>query len=136
MKTSAEYMVDWRRRNSEKAKEYARRYYRNNKEYLKDYRRKHYICGIAGRVDKRARPDNICEVCGGKCGRLNYHHWDDSNPKLGVWVCRRCHSVVGSIDDGDMEVWMKRYLDLKKVIFHLDSNNLFDVLLDNCLTTV
>ena len=56
--------------------------------------------GIGGKwvggFNKRAYSE-ICEVCGGG-GVLVYHHWDDSNPNKGLWLCRRCHSIAEIID--------------------------------------
>lgn len=44
----------------------------------------------------------ICELCGrlaqGK-SKLSYHHWDDGNPSLGLWLCLRCHTVAEALDN-------------------------------------
>jgi len=41
------------------------------------------ICGLS----KRTYPaGSNCEMCGGEAERLVYHHWDDDNLNLGLWV--------------------------------------------------
>lgn len=53
-------------------------------------------CGDKKRITglcKRPYPSqNICEFCE-KGGHkfLQYHHWDDKDPSLGIWVCSKCH---------------------------------------------
>ena len=137
MKTMSEYQADWRSRNRERYNETCSKYYAGHKEQIllavKERRRKSHISGVLGKVAKRARPDNVCEVCGRKVVRLNYHHWDDTNPKLGVWVCSLCHLLVGSFEKGDIDMRIKRYQDLKVTIITLDKVGAFGILVDNCL---
>lgn len=62
--------------------------------YMRDYRRKHYLVvqGKNLRIVKRPYPsDDCCELCGRQVRRLEYHHWDDSHPELGMWICWYCH---------------------------------------------
>jgi len=85
-----------------------------NRNYRRNYARQHFM-SVNGRilsVDKRPRPDDICEVCGKTVKRLDYHHWDDGNPKLGVWVCKCCHDMAECIDRGLDRV----YVELKESI--------------------
>lgn len=142
MKTSAEYMRIWRGNNPERDKENRLRYYRENKERIntrqRNYYRKNYI-GTAGgkiRVVKRVRPDDVCEVCGSEGYRLNYHHWDGTNPKLGVWVCRKCHFFVEEVDRGNVEDMLEKYLYLKRTVSRVDSLGLFNDLLCKELTNI
>ena len=45
-------------------------------------------------VTKRKHPNNDeCEICK-KVTILSYHHWDDSKPELGMWLCISCHVAV------------------------------------------
>lgn len=62
-------------------------------------------------VGKRAHP-GTCEVCGRADRRLAYHHWDDANYSLGLWLCGACHNIAEAVDDG----LHKKYLDAKAVI--------------------
>jgi len=41
-----------------------------------------------------------CEICGinKEFVKYNYHHWDDTNPAKGIWVCCRCHTVVEGVE--------------------------------------
>ena len=69
-------------------------------EKAKAYSRK-YILTINGeriKVNKRTRPNDICELCNKEFSRLDYHHWDDNNPKYGLWLCHRCHLLAGDVD--------------------------------------
>lgn len=49
-------------------------------------------------LHKRPRPET-CEMCGeGQGKRLYYHHWDDDDPSLGIWVGFKCHRLVELVD--------------------------------------
>lgn len=71
-------------------------------EYQRKYNREHSLVvnGKHRRINKRPRPDNKCELCNKVVERLHYHHWDDSRPELGMWVCGRCHSIVEEYEKG------------------------------------
>ena len=87
-----EYLKDYRKKNRERMR-----------VYMKDYHRKHmlFVDGHWVKVNKRDRPPNdVCEVCGETVKRLDYHHWDDTTPEKGIWVCRRCHYMAYGIDRG------------------------------------
>ncbi len=50
-------------------------------------------------LGKRPYP-GACEVCRkAKEKGLHYHHWDDSNPSIGIWICARCHRLVELLDN-------------------------------------
>lgn len=74
----------------------------SGKEYRKEYARKNllFINGKQIRVNKRTRPNNICEICGRTVKRLDYHHWNDDKPEYGIWLCLTCHAMVECIDKG------------------------------------
>lgn len=76
----------------------------------KKWYRKHSINTTEGRiyVEKRDRPNN-CELCGRLVDRLDYHHWDKANPRLGLWLCISCHIFAERVDR-DM---VDKYLALK-----------------------
>jgi len=61
--------------------------------------------------------DGKCEVCNKKLIKYCYHHWDDSKPNLGVWVCVSCDSLVEGLDEIDRNSWkVEIYCKLKKEI--------------------
>lgn len=76
---------------------------------------------------KRSFPENFsCEVCGHKpFKKLDYHHWDDTKPIKGMWVCGFCHKGIHKYEDGgvfrqsDRFSWaihLNAYLKLKNDI--------------------
>lgn len=82
-------------------------------EYHREYNRKYSLIvnGKHRRVNKRPRPEE-CELCSWEHKVLHYHHWDDDKPELGIWVCGRCHTIVGGFERGITD----KYLELKSVI--------------------
>ena len=88
-----------------------KRYREKHKDDIREYRRNNTIKSsfLGGnhldregelKVEgKRPYPEDcLCETCGIKRVRgLNYHHWDDSDFSLGLWVCFRCHMVIHTI---------------------------------------
>ena len=62
---------------------------------------------------RRARTE-FCELCGKDELPLHYHHWDDDNLKLGLWVCPGiCHMFCEGIDKG---LSVEKYTELKKLV--------------------
>jgi len=47
-------------------------------------------------LKKRLHPGD-CELCG-KRRRLSYHHWDDTNPSIGLWLCFGCHMLAERLE--------------------------------------
>jgi hypothetical protein len=106
------------------------KYYREHKEHMRElirrwwcehpeYRHQHILTTVdengrsmvLTRLNKRPYPsDKKCENCGKYEGRLQYHHWDKSDPNKGVWLCRRCHRAVEVCEH---PVSLERYLALK-----------------------
>uniref|UniRef100_A0A6M3JJM6 Putative HNH endonuclease n=1 Tax=viral metagenome TaxID=1070528 RepID=A0A6M3JJM6_9ZZZZ len=113
-----EYNREWRARNPDKVAEQAKRNRTKNKdrivEYNKKWREEHpeavkewqrsyherkrlRVNGKTISVNKR--PKTIgCEMCGEIVNRLEYHHWDDEHPCLGLWLCWNCHRIAEGVD--------------------------------------
>lgn len=74
---------------------------------------------LAGRFrNLHKRPyTEICEVCGSyvkpEHKQIEYHHWDDANPSLGVWCCSKCHKAMSRIERGQPDPIRERYWALK-----------------------
>lgn len=94
MNKQAEYQPRWRERNP---------------DYQKVYNRQHTFM-VGGRrivINKRPRPDT-CEVCGKAVNKLDYHHWDNNNPHLGLWLCWWCHRMAEGLDKGLHTTYFQR----------------------------
>ncbi len=104
-KSWAEYQREWRVRNPVRFKEHKYRY--------KLYSRQNYLNGV--KTPKRVVTNN-CEVCGGKAVKLYYHHWDDSNTLLGMWLCYSCHRVAEYVDSDVTLSLADRYKLVKQAI--------------------
>lgn len=73
-------------------------------------------------LNKRDYPENFkCELCNEifipspkKKGRLFYHHWDDSNLSLGIWICFKCHGLAEAVDLGHIFEKIQKYLKFKE----------------------
>ena len=63
-------------------------------------------------VKKRQWPGH-CELCEREDRKLFYHHWDDSNMSLGLWLCLRCHMFA---ENADIEGITQKYSELKQRI--------------------
>ncbi len=72
---------------------------------MREYHRRNYINTRKGRIKavKRPRPDD-CEFCGKEVSKLNYHHFEDLEPILGIWLCQSCHHFVENIDKAQHQV--------------------------------
>jgi hypothetical protein len=92
--------------------------YKKEMARLKERRRTHVGTVINGKFtylpapNKRSKPAN-CELCNENNSNLGYHHWDNSDPSLGIWVCYRCHLLVGTWECGGREK-IAKYLVLKE----------------------
>jgi len=71
----------------------------------KKYYQANYVHTSTGhiRVAKRPKPYG-CELCGKNVKKLNYHHFKDLEPILGIWLCQSCHSFVENVDRIQSEV--------------------------------
>jgi hypothetical protein len=105
--THKEKWKKYRITHKEYYKNYQKQCYKQNREvlneYNKQYRRKHSLGYHNKRISGlNKRPyTNYCEICGKfQPKKLNYHHWNDSNPSMGIWVCYQCHILVEFIEKG------------------------------------
>lgn len=99
-----QYQAKWHKKNDHKYTPARKR-----------WQRKHILQtgGRKIRVLKRDYPeDECCELCGKEGRRLCYHHWDDTNLSLGMWICCRCHQIAHGIEDG----YISKYIELKEEI--------------------
>lgn len=80
-------------------------YYHANKAMVlakqKIYKRQH-ILRLADReirgVNKAPYPeDGRCPCCGTIKRILQWHHWADSDYNDGLWMCTKCHFVLGNL---------------------------------------
>lgn len=82
-------------------------YYQRNKTRIKTKARRTRLTGKDGKtwndLKKRQRP-NHCELCrrtlndGSQPIRLEYHHWNDVYPEIGLWLCYKCHHFAEYLD--------------------------------------
>lgn len=92
-------------RNREKINCRSREYYQNHKqavnEKTRERRRLHEIRYHSHKKDIKGLnkapypPNGDCLICG-RASKLGYHHWLDSNPNIGIWVCAGCHRKIHS----------------------------------------
>ncbi len=85
----------------------------------RDFSRRNLLYTSGGMVkglSKRPYPGK-CELCGKEMPKgLAYHHWDDGNPSIGMWLCNACHRVAEFLDRKSSDTVMKAYYILKKHI--------------------
>lgn len=74
------------------------------------------------RLYKRPYPlDGRCELCDMKFGKYDYHHFDDNNLSLGIWVCSSCDFLVEGLDEVDSNPWkVDIYRKLKNEVEKLE----------------
>jgi hypothetical protein len=101
----SDYMKEYFKNNKEKISLKHDEWLKNNKDKRLAWRRKKYLGrgdGFYKGLNKRDYSGK-CEICGwipnGK-KILAYHHWDDTNPSKGLWVCYVCHCFVERMDKG------------------------------------
>ena len=49
----------------------------------------------------------ICPICESIPNRFYWHHWVDSHPELGIWVCPYCNIIVELEDKGLVDKYRK-----------------------------
>lgn len=64
---------------------------------------------------KRKRIDTICELYGSLFKMLGWHHWDDLNASMGLWVCFGCNVFAGVVDRGGKD-FVKKYIVYKELL--------------------
>lgn len=98
-------------------------YYERNRERIRLYHKKYHrekrlttkMEGKVVTISVRKRPypaGDTCELCGRESRRLCYHHWDDTHPEWGMWLCNLCHIKAEFIEAGKDVA----YRELKEVI--------------------
>jgi len=103
-----------------------RKYREQHREQInknaRDNRRLHELGTSGGKPIKglNKRPySNYCEMCEKEqLRKLAYHHWNKSNPNIGIWVCLPCHFIVELIESGKIKRIKKKYFQLKKKVCH------------------
>lgn len=114
--------------DKEKHNECNRKYYADNIEKIKksrkrrkdkitESRRRTTLETTSGKfsgLTKRPYPLNqCCELCNRKTSHLVYHHWDDLNLSMGIWICNYCHCFCERCDSG----FYKKYIKMKDDVF-------------------
>lgn len=64
-----------------------------------------------------------CELCTEfKKGRLYYHHWIDSMPHIGIWLCYFHHRVAEALDQnpGLASTYLKAKINITKECIEVD----------------
>ncbi|KKM73765.1 hypothetical protein LCGC14_1407150 [marine sediment metagenome] len=104
--------------NLDACRERRRQWIKDHPEADRDSHRRRILGTSSGRLtglDKRTYPSNAaCELCHHVGRQLGYHHWNDENPNLGLWLCTRCHNVAEAADD-DTSI-LSRYYQLKEEV--------------------
>lgn len=105
-------------------RKYSKQYYLNNKENIlsqnkKRWREKYITttddngCAKLIITKKREHPENdCCELCNKSYKKLVYHHWDDSDPSKGLWLCGYCHLIAEKLDINIHD----KYFNLKQTV--------------------
>lgn len=89
--------------------------------YCKKCIRESCLCtkqGCYTGLHKRPYPlDGRCEICSIEFTKSHYHHWDDSNPSLGIWACGACDYLAEGLDEIEKNSWkVDVYRGLKREI--------------------
>jgi hypothetical protein len=105
----------WAKNHPEQVKENKRIYRERMKPIIRQIE-----LGTHGKIIRglNKRPyTNYCELCGKYVqNNMAYHHWDESNLDLGIWICNKCHYIVGAfelIKSGKFLVLIEKYEQLK-----------------------
>ena len=100
-----------------------RKYKTKREWYLRNYdkviaRRRHSLLDGKWRgLSKRLYPGH-CELCGKSVNSyLHYHHWDDNEPSIGMWLCAQCHRYAEGFDKAMIDtVLFDTYIESKLTI--------------------
>jgi len=57
-------------------------------------------------LNKRPYPEG-CEMCNRGGLFLSYHHWEDHNPNMGLWLCNPCHFMAEAVDKGYHNIYLR-----------------------------
>ena len=89
----------WHHENRDKSNATSRRYYLGHKKELILHRSiyaRNNSMSINGKVQtvRKRQFYDICEICKSTISgkhKLNWHHWNDEYPEIGLWLCHICH---------------------------------------------
>lgn len=78
-------------------------------------------------LHKRPFPlDDMCETCGKELKQYCYHHWDDINPSLGIYVCGACDFLAEGLDEIDRNSFkVDIYRILKREAEEVEKNYIY-----------
>lgn len=123
------YMRKYRRDHPEyceKVRAHARKAVKDrsdgDREKQREYRARNYVSTVIDGKHvflktpyKRPKPAlSECELCGWTSEALNYHHWDDDDPSVGLWLCYSCHMFAERLDYGEVEFYYRLKAEAKK----------------------
>lgn len=122
-KEHREQKRQWALRNKDKIKGYGKKYYEKNKEKIiekirKHCRHQHLTASIDGKSTRllklnKRKWTGYCELCKREIKRyLHYHHWNNKNFNIGLWLCIHCHRFAEVVDK---EIKVSDYKRLKKM---------------------
>jgi len=94
-----------------------RRWYQRNKDTVIARRRHSNLAGKWKNLSKRAYT-GYCELCGKEVeSHLGYHHWNDNEPSLGLWLCSPCHKWAEGFDKAlEDQALLSTYKGLKDTV--------------------
>lgn len=95
-----DYMRKYRAEHREQDNDYQREYGRTHQNKRNFHRVGTKVNGKTVYLQapyKKTKPVR-CEICDRNAKQLDYHHWDDSKPSKGLWLCRRCHTAVEALE--------------------------------------
>ena len=94
-------------------------FYEKRKKAARDRLRRNTLFtggGMKRGLSKREYPGK-CELCGKEMPKgLAYHHWDDNNLSMGIWLCNACHRIAEFLDKAGWAGVARAYLALRKRI--------------------
>lgn len=100
-------------------------YYQRNKAKVLRKTRQTRLTSRGGKVYQhlKKRPyTGLCELCDSysvkrdSTIRLEYHHWDDNRPSMGLWLCHVCHLFAEAVEAKNYRIRIDGYLVLKKMV--------------------
>ncbi len=109
----------WRQTNPDKVAASRNKHKDENRRRVREYVRHN----ILNTRDEKGNPIRIkvskrkhtlmCELCKKEIKITGYHHWDDDNPRWGIWVCGECHKFCEAVERG---ITVEKYIELKKKV--------------------
>jgi len=90
--------INWWARETEKGRVTVKRktaYARQNYIGVRSGNKRYYV-----KAENKRDYTGQCEMCDRSDRRLVYHHWDDSDYSLGIWICQGCHNAAHVVEAG------------------------------------